>query len=77
MPPYKSTGTARRSYDSLKLVTSKTINKYGDRCFQVASPRFWNELPFSIRQSSSINCFKKDLKTFLFPLNVHSILYKI
>ncbi len=38
----------------------------GDRAFSVAAPALWNVLPLSIKVSSSMDIFKKDLKTYLF-----------
>ena len=39
---------------------------YGDRSFSVAGPKLWNNLPLQIRKSSSIQSFKKELKSHLF-----------
>ena len=36
------------------------------RLFSVAAPRLWNNLPNSLKDSSSIEHFKKGLKTHLF-----------
>ena len=41
----------------------------GDRAFAVAGPRAWNKLPDSARQSSSLDVFKRLLKTHLFSLS--------
>ena len=38
----------------------------GDRSFSVAAPRLWNSLPVEARMTSSINTFKRLVKTFLF-----------
>jgi len=35
----------------------------GDRAFAVAGPRAWNKLPDSVRQSSSLDVFKRLLKS--------------
>ena len=42
------------------------MKSYGARAFSVYAPRLWNDLPLYLRQSSSVSCFKKNLKTFLF-----------
>ena len=56
-----------RSSNSLLLNIPKTrLKTYGDRAFSVAAPRLWNDLPLRIRQSSSTNIFKTNLKTYLF-----------
>jgi hypothetical protein len=39
---------------------------FGDRSFEVAAPTLWNSLPIDIKQSSSVNIFKRTLKTYLF-----------
>ena len=38
----------------------------GSRAFSFCAPKVWNSLPLSLRQETSITCFKKSLKTFLF-----------
>ena len=38
----------------------------GDRAFSVAAPFLWNSLPESLRAVSSVNIFKKQLRTYLF-----------
>lgn len=58
-----------RSADQLLLSVPRTSRKLrGDRAFAVAAPKLWNELPFHIRQASSIPVFKSLLKTYLFTL---------
>ena len=39
---------------------------YGDRAFDVAGPRLWNNLPASLRSTDSFAQFRKQLKTYLF-----------
>ena len=50
---------------SNKLISSRLVT-YGDRSFSVAGPKLWNNLPLQIRKSSSIQSFKKELKSHLF-----------
>ncbi len=38
----------------------------GDRAFSVVAPALWNVLLLSIKSASSMDIFKKDLKTYLF-----------
>ena len=59
------------SMDYLVQPVSKT-KTYGDRAFSVCAPRLWNSIPFSIRKSSSVTIFKKNIKTFLFSKFVTS-----
>jgi len=59
-----------RSASSGDLVVPATRRlTMGDRAFAVASPRAWNKFPDSVRQSSSLDVFKRLLKTHLFPLS--------
>ena len=56
-----------RSNDQLLLVIPKTNMKtLGDRSFAASAPSLWNAMPLKLRQATSINIFKKDLKTYLF-----------
>ena len=57
-----------RSSSDLKLLNIPTTRtkKYGESSFSFAAPKIWNSLPFSIRHSSSISSFKRNLKTHLF-----------
>ena len=51
----------------LKRNDSKTINMtYGWRAFSICGPFLWNELPPHLRQATSVEMFKKQLKTHLF-----------
>ncbi|XP_068674667.1 uncharacterized protein [Montipora foliosa] len=52
----------------LKIPKSRTFS-FGDRMFSAAAPRLWNSLPDNIRlNNSSIDDFKRNLKTYLFKL---------
>ena len=46
-----------------RLRTKKTM---GDRAFSIAVPFLWNSLPLPIRQETSIDSFKRSVKTYLF-----------
>ena len=41
---------------------------FADRSFSVAGARLWNGLPITIRESPNPDCFKKQLKTYLFDI---------
>ena len=56
----------RSSEDPLKLTYLTKRKQTGDRTFTVASSIEWNKLPLTLRQSPSIETFKKSLKTHLF-----------
>ena len=46
-----------------RLRTKETM---GDRAFSIAAPFLWNSLPLPIRQETSIDSFKRSVKTYLF-----------
>ena len=46
----------------------------GERAFLFAAPKLWNAVPRFIRESISIDTFKRKLKTYLFK---KSILYHL
>ena len=50
----------------LNIPPYKSFSTLGDRSFCMAAPKLWNELPLFIRNISSVNAFKKTLKTYLF-----------
>ena len=56
-----------RSAESKLLAVPKTRLKYfGDRAFVKAAPLLWNALPRHIRFCNTTDCFKSNLKTYLF-----------
>ena len=56
-----------RSSSHLSLsVKSYNLKCCGYRSFSVAAPLLWNSLPESLRDASSLDSFKCDLKTYLF-----------
>ena len=66
---YRSYSRSLRSASQKLLVVHRTNMKtYGDRAFSIAGPKLWNQLPLSIRYLSSVDSFKKSLKTYLFRL---------
>ncbi len=44
----------------------KTLATLGDRSFASAAPMLWNSLPSYIQEASSVDSFKRLLKTYLF-----------
>ena len=42
---------------------------YFDRAFSVQGPKLWNTLPADIRNNTSINRFKRELKRYLLYIN--------
>ena len=49
----------------MKLHERKSRTKYGDRAFSHAGPKFWNFLPWHLRDQHETLIFKKELKSFL------------
>ena len=67
----KSTRCLRSISNELLLVPSSNYKTYGDRSFSVCAPKLWNSLPYSLRKSSSLVIFKKQLKTYLFNIFIN------
>ena len=64
--PYEPNRVLRSSSKNLlkeKKTNTKTI---GCRAFSSAAPSIWNNLPLNIRNSTSVDTFKKSLKTYLY-----------
>ena len=47
----------------------RSHSAYFDGAFSVQGPKLWNSLPADIRNSTSINRFKRELKRYLFYNN--------
>lgn len=45
----------------------KSLSTLHDQSFYMAAPKLWNDLALFIRNISSVNAFKKALKTHKFP----------
>jgi len=55
-----------RSSSPLLLAVPRTKTEFDRRAFSSASPQIWNDISLPIRYSSSLDSFKRHLKTFLF-----------
>ena len=65
-----------RSNGQLLLELPRTRTVTADRAFSVAAPKLWNALPSSIRAASSLEAFKRMLKTHMFNIVYHEfVLY--
>ena len=52
---------------SQNLLTVPCCNSiFGQRSFSYSAPRIWNGLPLAVRQSPSLDSFKRNLKTYYF-----------
>ena len=61
----------RSSAKSHLIVPKVNCSTLGDRAFAHAAPVLWNSLPLTIRTSSSLAIFTKQLKLFLFTKAVN------
>ena len=63
----------RSSQDHNLLVEPKyNGERFGAKSFSVAGPRLWNGLPVDLRAITSLDTFKKHLKTHLFRKHYYS-----
>ena len=63
---YSPTRTLRSASNKRLLQVPRTRTSSGDKGFYAAAAQLWNNLPYSIRHSSSLASFKCTLKTNLF-----------
>jgi hypothetical protein len=66
--PYQPARSLRSASSNCLVVPKSNLKTYGDRAFCVAGPTLWNSLPIKIRNSPSVDAFKKNLKTHLFKI---------
>ena len=64
--PYKPTRDLRSAERNWLEDQPARLKSYGERSFAAAAPVLWNDLPDSIRHSTSLESFKKNLKTHLY-----------
>ena len=64
--PLQHKRTLRSNSLELLKIPKTRLKSYGDRSFMYAGPLKWNELPFEIKMSPSVESFKTGLKTHLF-----------
>ena len=64
--PYLPTRQLRSSDKKLLKVPATRLKTFGDRAFTSIGPRMWNALPIDLRNVTSMEVFKKKLKTHLF-----------
>ncbi len=64
--PYQPSRQLRSSDQSLLTIPTSRLKTYGDKSFSVAAPMAWNNLPFDLRSQTTLEHFKKNLKTHLF-----------
>lgn len=55
-----------RSADQQLLNVPRTRTVTGTRAFRISAATIWNSLPSDLKNCTSVDCFKRHLKTFLF-----------
>ena len=68
---YVPTRTLRSGAKHLLCVPRVWTKNYGEQAFSFCGPKLWNDLPSFIKQATSVDIFKKDLRTFLFNKDVN------
>ena len=73
IPPYKQNRPGLRSELDVSRLHVPKYNYKGlksafEKSFSLSVPSIWNSLPLDLRSASSIQTFKRKLKTHLFPV---------
>ena len=61
-----SSYSLRSCSNKLLQAPRSKLKTYGDRRFSIAGSKLWNGIPASLRNTDSLDSFKKHLKTYLF-----------
>ena len=69
LPPKPFVRSLRSSDKSLLEVPATNLKTKGDRAFAVVAPTLWNALPLALKNSVSVDSFKRLLKTHLFRMH--------
>ncbi len=65
---YETRRTLRSQSHTTLTVPRVRTKTYGERRFDIASTKIWNELPSNLQNEQSFEIFKKRIKTHLFKL---------
>ena len=65
---YQPTRSLRSETTTTLVIPRTRTVMYGDRSFRKAAGTLWNSLPLTVRESPTLETFKKNLKTHLFRL---------
>ena len=65
---YIPSRSLRSSKDNKMLQVPKVRTRLGERGFSYNAPKLWNELPYHIRSSGTIETFKRNLKAHLYNI---------
>jgi hypothetical protein len=66
LTPYVPSKALRSGQAYMPLTVPRTTSLAGDRAFATFGPKMWNTLPDTIKSSTSVELFKRRLKTHLF-----------
>ena len=69
LPPKPNVRSLRSSDKGLLVVPATNLRTKGDRAFAVVAPTLWNALPLALKNSVSVDSFKRLLKTHLFRMH--------
>ena len=58
---------------NIRLYVPPGHSKQGERAFSVIGPRLYNFLPTWVKEVDDVVCFKTNLKTFLFKLDINKM----
>ena len=68
LKPKKSKYLLRLSNGINRQEQRSKLKNYGDRAFSICTPQLWNILPDNVKNSPTLDIFKKKLKTYLFNI---------
>lgn len=69
---------ALKPADRLLLDVPRTrLKSRGDRAFDVAAPKRWNNLPLYVWQAQTLAVFKSSLKTYFYTLYESCFMYLV
>jgi len=69
---YQPSRCLRSASQNLLCIPSYTTN-FSRRSFSFSAPTIWNELPAAIRESNTLDTFKRRLKTHLTSLTTRNV----
>ena len=65
LTPHQPEWSLRSVYQNL-LCVPRCNSSFGERSFSYCAPKIWNDIQLSVRQSPSLDSFKRNLKTHYF-----------
>ncbi|KAF7644050.1 hypothetical protein LDENG_00228910 [Lucifuga dentata] len=65
--PYVPPCPLRSQQEDLLVIPKTRTKSLGNRAFSYRTPLLWNKLPETVKDAESLEMFKSQLKTYLFP----------